>query len=250
LRNKLEFEDNELEPIHCMKKCMGYLLLTCYVLATSLYICLFGISNGTQMTKTWLLSFLVADLQDIFLFAPLKIYIMFVYLPSLISKNVSRSQEGLFKVKHWYGKIVNENAAVYVALNHPELEASPLVLDAFSYAGEEVAVEGKTGPGGGRLGAKRRSIWNPGSKLEEGGDEMGGRQRSKSAAQDVGEETLDNSTFQYKGLRRIGIFIFGWYGMLPDMLQVRRWEERGHHSISFNHIHTITSLTTVTILKI
>ncbi|GMH77769.1 hypothetical protein TrLO_g15644, partial [Triparma laevis f. longispina] len=222
LKNSIEFEDDELESIHIVKKIFGYLLITCYVLATSFYICLFGISNGTQMTKTWLVSFLVADAQDIFLFTPLKIYILFVYLPSLISKNVSRTREGLVKIKHWYGKMVNENASVIVALNHPELEASSLVLEAFNHVGskDELTLPNPVSvPATPGVKAKQRSIWHPGgSMLEAVSADTRGRSRSE-AASDVLVVEVDESRFKYTGLRRIGVCIFGWYGLLPDLIQ-------------------------------
>lgn len=222
LKNSIEFEDDELEPIHIVKKIFGYVLITCYVLATSFYICLFGISNGTQMTRTWLVSFLVADVQDIFLFTPLKIYILFVYLPSLISKNVARTREGLVKIKHWYGKMVNENASVIVALNHPELEASSLVLEAFNHVGskDELTVPNPVSvPATPGVKAKQRSIWHPGgSMLEAVSADTRGRSRSE-AASNVFVVEVDESRFKYTGLRRLGVCIFGWYGLLPDLIQ-------------------------------
>ncbi|GMH82296.1 hypothetical protein TL16_g09210 [Triparma laevis f. inornata] len=174
------------------------------------------------MTKTWLVSFLVADAQDIFLFTPLKIYILFVYLPSLISKNVSRTREGLVKIKHWYGKMVNENASVIVALNHPELEASSLVLEAFNHVGskDELTLPNPVSvPATPGVKAKQRSIWHPGgSMLEAVSADTRGRSRSE-AASDVLVVEVDESRFKYTGLRRIGVCIFGWYGLLPDLIQ-------------------------------
>jgi hypothetical protein len=104
LRNMLEFDDDEMMKIHWAKKVFGYAFVGLYLLATSFYICLFGITMGNDMTKSWLTSFLMADLTDILWFIPLKILLVNIYLPTLIGKHVSQSTSTLTKTKHWYGR--------------------------------------------------------------------------------------------------------------------------------------------------
>ena len=169
------------------------------------------------------MSFFLANIQDIILFIPLKVLILHIYLPTLMSKNVSRTKAGLTRVQHWYGKLVNENATVYVTLKHPELESSELVLDAFSH----VEVENKVDMGGDMVvygtnkmeslkfnsttPAARRSIWNLGL------GSPATRSRSESASFMTDE--VDESEFKYKGLRKCGIITFAGFVMLPSIVQ-------------------------------
>ncbi|GMI33160.1 hypothetical protein TrRE_jg4887, partial [Triparma retinervis] len=232
LRNMLEFDDDEMMKIHWAKKVFGYAFVGLYLLATSFYICLFGITMGNDMTKSWLTSFLMADLTDILWFIPLKILLVNIYLPTLIGKHVSQSTSTLTKTKHWYGSLVNENATVYVAQNHPELEASQLVIEAFASAveskkitqdtkrlreGEEGRVAKQIGPmkreGGADLGRSkstkaRRSIWNPG---------LVSRERIDSTSFML--EEVDENDFKYKGLRKIGVILFYTFVMMPSAVQ-------------------------------
>eukprot|EP00520_Triparma_pacifica_P008937 CAMPEP_0118666010 /NCGR_PEP_ID=MMETSP0785-20121206/18966_1 /TAXON_ID=91992 /ORGANISM="Bolidomonas pacifica, Strain CCMP 1866" /LENGTH=4927 /DNA_ID=CAMNT_0006560251 /DNA_START=40 /DNA_END=14819 /DNA_ORIENTATION=- len=227
MQNRLEFDDEgEQMKIHWARKVFGYTLLTIYTLATSFYICLFGITMGNNMTKSWLMSFLMADLSDIFWFIPLKILILNIYLPTLIGKHVSQSISKLTKVKHWYGSLVNENATVYVAQNHPELDASELVLEAFAHseaggakASDVAVVLREEGRGKGRPSRKegrrkRQSIWNPGvvGKSADNSSSLG-----KSTSFML--EEADESAFEYKGIRKVGVFIFYGFVMMPSAVQ-------------------------------
>ena len=131
-QNRIEFDDDAMPPIHCCKKILGWFAIVCYCLVTAMYICLFGVMKGQQTTKAWLLSFMVGDLQDIFIFIPLKIMLLNVYLPQLIGRHVAENN-ATNQRKHWFARFFNENAIVYVAENHPELEASELAMRAFTF---------------------------------------------------------------------------------------------------------------------
>ena len=103
LNNRIEFDDEELLPIHFIKKILGWFFIVLFCLFTAAYICLFGIMKGNDTTKAWLLSFMVGDAQDIFIFIPIKIMILNVYLPGLIGRHVSESR-ATGKRKHWQSR--------------------------------------------------------------------------------------------------------------------------------------------------
>ncbi|GMI02572.1 hypothetical protein TrST_g13777 [Triparma strigata] len=184
-----------------------------------MYICLFGVMKGQQTTKAWLLSFMVGDLQDIFIFIPLKIMLLNVYLPQLIGRHVAENN-ATNQRKHWFARFFNENAIVYVAENHPELEASELAMRAFTfqYENESKLKDGAAPENSsfvlnraktkrdlrsnkGSRRQKRQTIWDPIKKGEFGNDVV-------------------EDTYKYQGCRKVGMIAFTIFLMLPEGTQM------------------------------
>ncbi|GMH92953.1 hypothetical protein TL16_g12498 [Triparma laevis f. inornata] len=223
-QNRIEFDDDAMTPIHCCKKIFGWFAIICYCLITAMYICLFGVMKGQQTTKAWLLSFMVGDLQDIFIFIPLKIMLLNVYLPQLIGRHVAENS-ATNQRKHWFARFFHENAIVYVAENHPELQASELALRAFTFDYESGSKlkdgaapsdgnfslnrnkskknlkAGRNAKAKGSRRQKRQTIWDPIKKGEFGND-------------------IVEDTYKYEGCRKVGMIAFTIFLMLPESAQM------------------------------
>ena len=108
----------------------------------------------------------------------------------------------------------HENAIVYVALNNPELEASQLALEAFSFTdtssvamGDGREVNNPAVPQQSKFQlnhegtGKRRSIWDPikDSELDK----------------DIVEDE-----YTYRGCRKVGLMVFAIFIILPEGMQM------------------------------
>jgi hypothetical protein len=109
--NRLVFE-TDLQPVGIAKKVAGWILIILYCVGTAFYICLFGVSKGASTTNAWLISFILASVQDFFLYIPLKIIFMNVYLPALISKRLASIADPSAAENFKFSSFMPENAAV------------------------------------------------------------------------------------------------------------------------------------------
>ena len=200
-QNRLIFE-NELPPVQRFKKWAGWATIGLYCVGTGLYICLFGLRVGATTCNTWLLSFVLACVQDAFFIVPLKIMFMNVYLPSLISKRLKSINDPSVAENFVFSAFMPENAAIYIAMNHPELDASTLVLSRGKKSkdnAEEVLAGGEPlSPrgGGGRMGKM--------FKMDTG-----------LAVTRVKALKMYTS----KGCVKFGLGFFAWFVLLPDFVQ-------------------------------
>ena len=201
-QNRLIFE-TELSPVSRFKKVAGWIVIIAYCCATAFYICLFGVTKGAQTTNAWLISFVLAAVQDFFLYIPLKILFMNVYLPALISKRLASISDPSRAENFKFSSFMPENAAVYVAMNHRELQASKLVLSR-SRPGEDWA-GGEDGWGEGEAAGKRGP---------------NGRKMKRMTTARAATKVRALKMYTSKGCAKFGLMFFAAFVLLPDFVQV------------------------------
>ena len=202
-QNRLIFE-NELPPVQRFKKLAGWVVIVAYCLGCGLYICLFGARVGATTCNTWLLSFTLATLQDLFLYVPLKILFMNVYLPGLISKRLKSINDPSDAENFQFSAFMPENAAIYVAMKHPELDASNLVLSRGKHAKEEVERH---------FDARHQEAMSPKSM----------REKMKNWRMNTGlavTRVKALKIYTAKGLSKFGLFFFAGFVLLPEFVQM------------------------------
>lgn len=200
-QNRLVFE-TELAPVDRLKKIMGWILIILYSVGTAFYVCLFGVSKGAQTTNAWLVSFVLAYVQDFFLFIPLKILFMNVYLPGLISKRLASISDPSTAENFKFSSFMPENAAVYVAMNHGELQASKLVMSR-----------------GRKDSADEEEAWDV--KLEEKGVRgPKGKKLKKMTTARAATKVRALKMYTSKGLAKFGLCFFAAFVLLPEWIQV------------------------------
>ncbi|GMH95715.1 hypothetical protein TrVE_jg5792 [Triparma verrucosa] len=202
-QNRLIFE-NELPPVQRFKKFVGWIVIVSYCLGCGLYICLFGARVGATTCNTWLISFTLATLQDMFLYVPLKIMFMNVYLPGLISKRLKSIADPSDAENFQFTAFMPENASVYVAMNHPELDASNLVLSRGRAAQDDVEAH---------YDARHEAAMSPKSR----------RQGLKGFKMNTGIAVTKVKALRMytsKGLSKFGLFFFAAFVLLPEFVQV------------------------------
>ena len=191
-----------MHPVKRMKKTVGWTLIVLYAVGTAYYICLFGVQKGPTTTNTWLVCFLLATLQDIFVYMPLKILFLNVYLPGLISRRIDSISNPRNADEYHFSNFMPDNAAVHVAMAHPELDASKLVLSRDSHI--------KRGNGESDFDD---SFDNP---MHAGGR---GLQRSQTQKQVI-DKVSKKRMYYNKGCNKCGLVTFSWFLMLPEFVQL------------------------------
>ena len=204
-QNRLTFE-TEMVPVTKMKKIAGWAAIVLYSVGTAYYICLFGVSKGAETTNMWLTAFVLATLQDVLLYMPLKILFLNVYLPSLISRRLNSISNPRDAESFHFSSFMPDSAAVHVAMNHPELDAAKLVLSRDSkeregnkYLGEREVEEGANSPMHGRRG--------------------GGLDRS-ATQKNLMKKVSKSKEYYNKGCNKFGLTLFAVFLLMPEFVQL------------------------------
>ena len=193
--------------------------LVSIVVGCGLYICLFGMRVGATTCNVWLISFTLATLQDLLLFAPLKILFMNVYLPGLISKRLKSINDPSDAENFQFSAFMPENAAIYVAMKHPELDASNLVLARGKKAKEEVEKD---------FDERYQEAMSPGAMR------AGGMRNWKMTTGLAVTKVKALRIYTTKGLSKFGLFFFAGFVLLPEFVQgesVRAAERRANRHV-------------------
>jgi len=198
-QNRLIFE-SELPPVQRFKKWAGWGIIGLYCATTGYYICMFGVQKGAQTCNTWLLSFILSCVQDALLIAPLKIMFMNVYLPSLISKRLKSINDPSAAENFVFSAFMPENAAIYVAMNHPELEASTLVLSRGKKSQEEA----------------NEAI---SERKENAGKKRGGFGLTRMNTGLAASKVKALKMYTSKGCVKLGLCTFAWFVLMPEFVQ-------------------------------
>ncbi|CAM9276212.1 unnamed protein product, partial [Discosporangium mesarthrocarpum] len=100
-------------PVSWWYKDLAWILVGAYVGGLAFYVCLFGIRNNRQVTMAWMTSFWAALTEDIIVLIPLKLALVFLYVPSLMRY---RMQPAMFR------RIPRHAPSVQIARRRPDLK--------------------------------------------------------------------------------------------------------------------------------
>lgn len=116
------------------------LVLPSYIVGTSFYVFLFGVSIGPNQTKMWLLGLFQTFLLDLFILTPMKIWVKWIVL-AVVSADMVRSVHHVTKTKaklilsrrkglmsHANSFIQSLNPACRVARDYPHLGVARLLM--------------------------------------------------------------------------------------------------------------------------
>jgi hypothetical protein len=135
LDNRLKIHD-ELKTVRKPFKVIGWCFVFLYCIATSGYVCLFGVIRGADTTNAWLVSTTISLFQEFVIVVALKVLFLNVFLPGLVSEkihhindpsDVINSHSHQFKSAE-ANVFVPRNAAIRVAMRMPKLETSHMLL--------------------------------------------------------------------------------------------------------------------------
>jgi len=97
----------------------GWVLISGINATLAYYIILFGLNNGPVLTNSWLKSFFIGFLQDLFLYIPIKLVLFYMLLPRINSKEIDMTR---------LRRLPGYAPSVLVAKRFPQLLASTLIL--------------------------------------------------------------------------------------------------------------------------
>jgi hypothetical protein len=138
------FEYSARESSHSKKigwyHYFSLVMFPCYLVGTCFYIFLFGVKLGANNTNNWLLGGLVSIAEDIFLLIPLKLYLKWIVMSTLIIADIKeiyhhlQSKVGLIMrrssgfMKSANGMVHHLNPACRAARKYPGLAVSRLLM--------------------------------------------------------------------------------------------------------------------------
>jgi len=119
-----------------VRHAMGWTFIILYCCLCAYYVCIFGIMSGPKMTKQWMFAFYLGFGQDLLLFLPLKLFLLYQIMPFLSDKRIN---------VHRIHKLPSYAASCQLARNNEDLFASKLILDP-SFEAPEGLIEVTSSP--------------------------------------------------------------------------------------------------------
>jgi hypothetical protein len=116
---------------------VSWVLVVSYLAFALFYLLLFGIQKGSTLINTWLATLILIVLQDIFLFAPVRIWLTSGILGSVVKKKVIKQFQQLIKdnemesedsIKPYFDIYYPDMVATRLALLYPHLRVSKIIL--------------------------------------------------------------------------------------------------------------------------
>ncbi|CAM9474989.1 unnamed protein product [Phaeothamnion confervicola] len=120
LKSRLLEDDEDPEPVPRWQSQLAWAFVVAYICGLAFYVCLFGAREGASTCDAWMIAFFLAFLQDVLIFAPLKLAFIYIFVPSLMRRRLSPNM---------FERIPRYAATIQVARRRPDLQVSRLILE-------------------------------------------------------------------------------------------------------------------------
>ncbi|CAM9493666.1 unnamed protein product [Phaeothamnion confervicola] len=120
LRSRIVADDYDPNSVSWIANRIAWTFVILWIVGVAFFLYLFGAREGSSTTRLWLYSFLVGFVQNIFLFTPFRLFLVFIFVPSLMRHRLR---------PRMFTRIPRYAASVQVARWRPDLQVSQLILE-------------------------------------------------------------------------------------------------------------------------
>ena len=108
-------------PVWLITKLAAAIVIIVLTLFPAMYLLLFGVQQGREVTRLWLIGFLLCLALELVVTEPLKICIMFGLLPSLVRRKIKQLADPTRGSTFPFKTVLFEHPTTYLAHKHPGL---------------------------------------------------------------------------------------------------------------------------------